>query len=1565
MKIINTLLKQYALLVLLCLAGTTMSMAQVNGNASHDTKDHQKQIIGYFTQWDAWKDSKHGVPAKGAYNQLNIDYSQYTILNFSFFGVAKDGTIHSGDLRNKSIYETGQTQEPGEILHPDLYSSWDYYLLYGEIDKLHTLTEEAIAAGFSVNGTRWQNSITGLEGDLPIPMKKAGGAPGLFQLAKDNNVKVMASIGGWSMCKHFPEMARDPELRANFVADCEKLIAMGFDGIDIDWEYPGNVGMNIENFGADDYPNFTLMMQEIRDAIGPDKLITAAFAAQPAKIKDFEWSKLNNIMDYYNMMTYDFHGGWSNIAGHNSPLYDYEGEEYGPGSWDHTFTYMRDELNIPPSKITMGLGFYGRGVITDGEAALNKATVKVNKTVQPDGPVSTAGDFTNFGDFDATPFYQFLLTKSSNWTEHWDDQAKVPYRTNGNYFLSYDNEQSIGEKAKYVTDHQIGGVIVWQVFGDLDLGAVQTTYDNLPYCPNTKSPLVNVVNKVFAETDGTPSVSFNSPADGDLITQSTAFAPVSLSAAATDANGSISSVVFEINELQLNGTLTEGAYTASWTPSAFGEQTITVTATDNDGEKASATIKVNIECAGTDCPNELPTISIDSPADGAIIDQSALTAISISITADDADGSISETSIEVDGQSFSTSTAAWTPSAFGTYAIVATATDDQGGTASQTINVTINEVAESCGDPWEAKVYPKDSEVSYQGLQYRAAWEASAASVPGNADAWKFVAACPGTTLDCADYDSWNATTTYQTNGMKVSFEGSVYLFLKWYSLGETPGQSPSAWQLIAPCGDENTDQPPVITFTNPTADTLIEQATFEAIDISFSATDDLGISATSLTIDGTTTEGTSVSFTPTAYQDYVVTASAEDNAGQTTTKSLTITISDPNVNQAPTVQINQPADQATIVQETLSAIDVSITASDADNNLASTLIEVDNQSWSTTTAQWTPSAYGTFTITATATDAEGLTASSEHTVTVEAPAVGGDCDGLEAYAEYPSIYNTGDQVAHEGKIYEALTSNLYNVTPGTADHWWKFIKDCDGTSGGGTPGAPVITFASPVDNQLFNNLDPVNIEFSATDDGTIDSQQITVDGQTFNSNTATFSPAAYGSYTITASATDNDGNTTTEEISIRFRDASTSAANRVLVGYWHNWQNSSAPYIRLRDINDTYNVVCIAFAEPKVRDTDNTMVFDPIDINNAGYVPTEASRQEFKEDVAYLQAQGKKVLISLGGANGVVHLDNETEKGKFVSSLTELINDYGFDGIDIDLEGSSITLDAGDVDFKNPQTPRIVNFIDGIEQVLANFPANFILTSAPETAYVQGGKNAYGGSWGGYLPILYAFRDQLEYVHVQLYNTGSVIANDGNIYSQASADFIVAMTEMMLQGFDTKSTAGFFPAFREDQVAIGLPCVAAAAPAGGYTTPAEVHKALDYLTQGISFGGNYVLQQPSGYPDLRGWMTWSINWDNSNGYEYANSFADYYGLPQARSMVASAPSVKFFPNPVKHLLNIGTLDGQLQQLRIFNSQGVEVLNTPLVSNTASISVAHLPQGIYVVQLRTSHGLVQKQILKQ
>jgi chitinase len=250
-------------------------------------------------------------------------------------------------------------------------------------------------------------------------------------------------------------------------------------------------------------------------------------------------------------------------------------------------------------------------------------------------------------------------------------------------------------------------------------------------------------------------------------------------------------------------------------------------------------------------------------------------------------------------------------------------------------------------------------------------------------------------------------------------------------------------------------------------------------------------------------------------------------------------------------------------------------------------------------------------------------------------------------------------------------------------------------------------------------------------------------------------------------------------------------------------------------------------------------------------------------------------VLISVGGANGSVAIADAASQRNFVESMTAIIQQYGFDGIDINLEGKVI-LEEGDTDFKHPVSPSIIHLIAAARKIKNNFSPDFIVSLAPETISVQGGYRQYRGAWGSYLPVIDGLRDILTYIQVQHYNSGTMMALDGKEYAQGTADFHVAMCEMLLRGFpiNDKTQAFFFP-LRPDQVAIGLPSSANIGNAG-YTAPKEVQKALNYLSKGQDFGGPYHLHHTSGYPRFRGVMTWSINWDATTSFQFSTTTRNY-----------------------------------------------------------------------------------------
>ncbi len=466
-----------------------------------------------------------------------------------------------------------------------------------------------------------------------------------------------------------------------------------------------------------------------------------------------------------------------------------------------------------------------------------------------------------------------------------------------------------------------------------------------------------------------------------------------------------------------------------------------------------------------------------------------------------------------------------------------------------------------------------------------------------------------------------------------------------------------------------------------------------------------------------------------------------------------------------------------------------------------------------------------------------------------------------------------------------------------------------------------------------------------------------------------TWSSGNLGNHSLTARATDNVGDQATSSVvNISITDGPpppSDLAKHIMVGYWHNFDNGAA-VLKLREVSEDWDVVNIAFAEPATFG-EADLAFTP-----SSDVTTEA---EFREDVRFLQSRGQKVLISIGGANGRIELLTSADAQTYANAMISIIEDYGFDGMDIDLEGTSLGLSTGDNDFRNPTSPKIVNFISGTRTILNHFGSDFVLSAAPETAFVQGGHSTYVGSFGAYLPVIYEFRDELDYIHVQDYNSGCMLGLDGVCYSQGTADFHVAMTEMLLQGFSVAGHSVSFPALRQDQVAFGIPASPQAA-GGGYTTPDDVKKAMDYLIKGVSFGGNYTLVNSAGYPNLRGLMTWSINWDVFYNQEFSSNYRPYFdallGGSKSNDDVLNQKEVfTAFPNPVKTNANFRfDLQGKEHvSLTMYNLLGrkIKVLTNETLNKGTheyQLDMSAYAKGIYLLQLKTVGKTRNIKILK-
>lgn len=335
----------------------------------------------------------------------------------------------------------------------------------------------------------------------------------------------------------------------------------------------------------------------------------------------------------------------------------------------------------------------------------------------------------------------------------------------------------------------------------------------------------------------------------------------------------------------------------------------------------------------------------------------------------------------------------------------------------------------------------------------------------------------------------------------------------------------------------------------------------------------------------------------------------------------------------------------------------------------------------------------------------------------------------------------------------------------------------------------------------------------------------------------------------------------------------SSSLPKHVLVGYLHSSFANGSGYIPMANVSNDWDVIALAFGDS---DTSGNITFTRCKPSECPNVESDA---DFKAAIKAKQALGKKVIISVGGANGLVQLTSAAAVSNFVTSVEKIIDTWGLDGVDIDFENQSVMLNQGDNDFTAPTTPIVVNLISALKQITTHYGSKFVLTMAPETFFVQLGYSFYGpgpnGSSdarsGAFLPVIYAMRNELTLLMVQDYNSGPITGLDNQYHTMGGADFLTAMTDMELAGFTVASTGKTWPGLRPDQVAVGIPANANAG--NGFVDTTGVESALDCLMKGSNCGS---YKPKAVTPTLRGLMTWSINWDAYSNFAFSKPYRTY-----------------------------------------------------------------------------------------
>jgi len=404
-----------------------------NDNSNEDEDDSEysdlyfdKNIIGYYTSWSIYARN---------YEVADIPAEKVSIINYAFANINPNtGTIILGDP-------------------------------YADIDKFYP-------------GDCWDNDC--LRGNFHQ-----------LQILKQNypHLRTLISVGGWTWSTYFSDVAMTEESREVFAQSCvDFIIEYGFDGIDIDWEYPVEGGLAGNHNSSLDKQNFTLLLQKIRELLdlqsdidGNDYLLTVATTASSIYVENIEVELIHEYLDWINLMSYDLHGPWGGennaVTNFNSSLYSVSND---PSPYPINEDFNLDasvqlyiDLGVPREKLNAGLAFYGRSFA--GVPDEN------NGLFVPYTGVPEIGTWEN-GVFDYWDLDNNYINMNG-YTSYWHFEGKVPwlYNPSTQIMISYDDEVSIAEKASYILEEDIGGAMFWEFSSD------------------KFSHLLNVVDSIFNE----------------------------------------------------------------------------------------------------------------------------------------------------------------------------------------------------------------------------------------------------------------------------------------------------------------------------------------------------------------------------------------------------------------------------------------------------------------------------------------------------------------------------------------------------------------------------------------------------------------------------------------------------------------------------------------------------------------------------------------------------------------------------------------------------------------------------------------------------------------------------------------------------------------------------------------------------------------------------------------------------------------------------------------------------------------------------------------------------------
>ncbi|MFH0068381.1 glycosyl hydrolase family 18 protein [Peribacillus sp. NPDC056705] len=269
------------------------------------------------------------------------------------------------------------------------------------------------------------------------------------------HLKTVISVGGWNWSGKFSDAALTDSSRTVFADSVVKfLVTYGFDGVDFDWEYPVGGGLKTNVTRPIDKTNYTLLLQKVREKLdaqqaldGKKYTISIAAGASSSFAESTQLDQIGKIVDYVQLMTYDMHGPWESLTGFNSPLNASSGEPSNSPSDSQAVQLFLDN-GVPANKLVMGIPFYGYEY---------KGTNNTNNGLNQ--------SYTGVESVSYNTIEKNFIGKNG-FVRYWNEDSQVPYLWNGSTFISYDDAESMDQKADFIKSKGLAGAMIWEISQD-------------------------------------------------------------------------------------------------------------------------------------------------------------------------------------------------------------------------------------------------------------------------------------------------------------------------------------------------------------------------------------------------------------------------------------------------------------------------------------------------------------------------------------------------------------------------------------------------------------------------------------------------------------------------------------------------------------------------------------------------------------------------------------------------------------------------------------------------------------------------------------------------------------------------------------------------------------------------------------------------------------------------------------------------------------------------------------------------------------------------------------------